>query len=66
MKFGPEERRELARTLAALPDDHPARRAAERGADPVRLIHLVEQDDVAEALAQIWYSAYRKRLGAEK
>jgi hypothetical protein len=66
MKYGPEERRQLEKTLAALPEDHPARRAAQRGADPVALIHLVEQDDVAEALAEVWYSAYRRRLGSDK
>jgi hypothetical protein len=66
MKLRPEEQQAVASTLAVLPADHPARLAAERGADPVVLIALLEQDDLAEALERIWFSAYGKRLASHR
>lgn len=64
MKLRPEEQQAVATTLAVLPDSHPARRAAEQGADPIVLIALVERDDLAEALERIWFSAYGKRVAS--
>ena len=62
MKLGREEREAIAKALAVLPADHPARLAQRRGADPVALIQLIERDDVLEALESIWLSAYRKKV----
>jgi hypothetical protein len=62
VKLGPDEQRAIEEALSILPARHPARLAAEQGADPVMLIHLIDRDDVAEALESIWYRAYRKRL----
>ena len=64
MKLRPEEQRAVATTLAVLPDSHPARLAAQQGADPIVLIALVERDDLAEALERIWFSAYGKRVAS--
>jgi len=42
--------------------DHPARTAFERGADPMAVLHLIEHDEVTEAVEEIWLAAYRRRL----
>ena len=48
--------------LYELPEDHPAREAYRSGADPIRLINLVEREDVAEKLNQAWQDWYTRRL----
>lgn len=47
-----EERAEVTRILAALPDDDPARIAADRGTDTITVSHLVGDADLAKALAE--------------
>lgn len=48
--------------LHELPEDHPAREAYRAGADPIRLINLVEREDLAEQLNQAWQDWYTRRL----
>jgi hypothetical protein len=48
--------------LHELPEDHPAREAYRSGADPIRLINLVEREDLAEKLNQAWQDWYTSRL----
>jgi hypothetical protein len=48
--------------LRDLPEDHPARAAYAAGADAIRLIHLVEREDVVEKLNQAWLDWYSSRL----
>lgn len=47
-----EERAEVARILSSLPGDHPARIAADRGADTIAVSHLVGDVGLAKALAE--------------
>jgi hypothetical protein len=60
--LAPQEQQAIHNALAALPPDHPARVALQRGTDPAVLMQLVEQDDIAQALQDIWFDAYRRRL----
>ena len=62
MRLAPQEEQAIRNALAALPPNHPARLALQQDADPVVLMQLVEQDDVAQALQDIWFDAYRRRL----
>lgn len=62
MRLAPKEEQAIRKALAALPPNHPARVACQRDADPVVLIQLVEQEDVVQALQDIWFDAYRRRL----
>lgn len=62
MKLNAEEKEAVLRTLSLLPQDHPARAAFERGADPVTLMQLVERDQLAAAMEEIWLAAYRRVL----
>jgi hypothetical protein len=62
VKLDLDEQHAVAKALAVLRPDHPARVAAQRGADPVALIQLVEREDLVDALETIWLAAYRKRL----
>jgi hypothetical protein len=48
--------------LYELPEDHPAREAYRSGADPIRLMNLVEREDLAEKLNQAWQDWYTRRL----
>jgi predicted nucleic acid-binding Zn-ribbon protein len=48
--------------LRELPEDHPAREAYRSGADPTRLITLVEREDLVEKLNQAWLDWYSRRL----
>ncbi len=48
--------------LHELPEDHPARVAYRSGADPIRLINLVEREDLAEKLNYAWQDWYTRRL----
>jgi len=48
--------------LYELPEDHPAREAYRAGADPIRLINLVEREDLAEKLNHAWQDWYTRRL----
>ena len=48
--------------LHELPEDHPAREAYRAGADPIRLIDVVEREDLAEKLKQAWEDWYTRRL----
>jgi hypothetical protein len=62
VRLVPQEQQAIRKALAALPPNHPARIALQKDADPVVLMQLVEQDDVAQALQDIWFDAYRRRL----
>jgi hypothetical protein len=44
--------------LRELPEDHPAREAYRAGADPTRLITLVDREDLVEKLNQAWLDWY--------
>jgi hypothetical protein len=61
MKLDRQEREAVLRALAALPHDHPARVAFDRGADPITLMHLLEGDETVENLKEIWLAAYERR-----
>ena len=56
------ERATIDAILRELPDDHPARAAYEAGADAVRLMSLVDREDVAEKLNQAWLDWYSRRV----
>jgi hypothetical protein len=47
-----EEKAEVARILAVLPPDHPARLAHERGIDTIRLTHMVGDAPLVSALIE--------------
>jgi len=66
MKWALNERHAIRRTLSILAPDHPARLALEQDADPVTLMQLVDRDDLADALQEIWFDAYRRRLEQEQ
>jgi len=48
--------------LRELPEDHPAREAYRTGADPTRLLTLVDREDLVEKLNQAWLDCYSRRL----
>jgi hypothetical protein len=56
------ERAAIQEILAELPEHHPARAAYAAGVDAIRLIHLVEREDVVEKLNQAWLDWYSNRL----
>ena len=56
------ERATIEAILGELPGDHPARAAYEAGADTVRLMSLVDSEDVAEKLNQAWLDWYSRRV----
>lgn len=62
VELNAQEKEAVLRTLSLLPQDHPARLAFQRGADPVALMHLIEHAEVAEAMEEIWLAAYRRRI----
>ena len=47
-----EEKAEVARILAGLPPDHPARAAHERGEDTVTITHLVGEPELVRGLIE--------------
>jgi len=55
MKLDQQEREAVLRALSVLPHDHPARIAFDQGADPIALMHLLEN------LKEIWLAAYERR-----
>lgn len=56
------ERATIEAILGELPHEHPARAAYEAGADAVRLMSLVDREDVAEKLNQAWLDWYSRRV----
>ena len=62
MKLDQQEREAVLRALSALPNDHPARIAFDRGADPIALMHLLEGAETVENLKEIWLAAYHRLL----
>jgi len=46
VKLNPQEKEAVLRTLSMLPQDHPARVAVQRGADPMTVLHLIEHDEL--------------------
>jgi hypothetical protein len=52
--------------LRELPEDHPAREAYRAGADPTRLITLVDREDLVEKLNQAWLDWYSTRLRQQR
>src|SRR3981189_1074543 len=62
MKLDQQKREAVLRALSALPHDHPARIAFDRGADPIALMHLLEGDETVENLKEIWLTAYHRLL----
>jgi hypothetical protein len=57
-----QERAAIHAILLELPEDHPARQAYRAGADPIRLMNLVEREDLVEKLNQAWLDWYSRRL----
>ena len=57
-----EARAAIRKIVGQLPKDHPAREAYEAGAGAIRLMSLVDRDDVAEKLNQAWLDWYSRRL----
>jgi hypothetical protein len=62
MKLNREETQAVLRALSVLPQDHPARAAFDKGADPVVLVQYLEREELIENLNEIWLAAYRRRL----
>jgi hypothetical protein len=52
--------------IRELPEDHPAREAYRAGADPIRLMNLVEREDLVEKLNQAWLDWYSGRLRQQR
>ena len=52
--------------LSELPEDHPARAAYRAGADPIRLMNLVDREDLVEKLNQAWLDWYSTRLRLQR
>jgi len=61
-----EARAAIQAILGELPEDHPAREAYRAGADPIRLINLVDREDLAEKLNQAWLDWYSTRLRQQR
>ena len=61
-----EERAAIQTILGELPHDHPAREAYDAGADPIRLMSLVEREDLVEKLNQAWLDWYTRRLRRQR
>jgi hypothetical protein len=61
-----QERAVIQAILGVLPEDHPAREAYRAGADPIRLMSLVEREDLAEKLNQAWLDWYARRLRKQR
>lgn len=57
-----EERAAIRAIVSELPENHPARAAYEAGADAIRLMSLVDREDLAEKLNQAWLDWYSRRL----
>lgn len=57
-----EQRAAIKAILSELPRNHPARAAYEAGADAIRLMSLVDREDLAEKLNQAWLDWYSHRL----
>jgi hypothetical protein len=62
VKLNSQEKEAVLRTLSMLSRDHPARIGFQRGADPMAVLHLIEHDEVTEAVEEIWLAAYHRRL----
>jgi hypothetical protein len=61
-----DARAAIQAVLRELPEDHPAREAYRAGADPTRLITLVDRDDLVEKLNQAWLDWYSTRLRQQR
>ena len=57
-----DERAAIEAIVSALPKNHPAREAYDAGADAIRLMSLVDREDLAEKLNQAWLDWYSRRL----
>ncbi len=57
-----EQRAAIQAILGELPQDHPAVLAYRAGADLIRVTHLVEREDLAEKLHEVWLDWYVRRL----
>jgi hypothetical protein len=61
-----EDRAAIYAILRELPEDHPAREAYRAGADPIRVMNLVEREDLVEKLNQAWLDWYSRRLRRQR
>ena len=61
-----DARAAIQAVLRELPEDHPAREAYRAGADPTRLITLVDREDLVEKLNQAWLDWYSTRLRQQR
>jgi hypothetical protein len=61
-----EDRATIYAIIRELPEDHPAREAYRAGADPIRLMNLVEREDLIEQLNQAWLDWYSRRLRSQR
>lgn len=52
--------------VSELPKNHPARAAYEAGADAMRLMSLVDREDLADKLNQTWLEWYSRRLHQQR
>jgi hypothetical protein len=57
-----EEKADVARILAALPADDPARRAHERGVDTIGLTHMVGYQNLSKALTAAFLAGWNRLL----
>jgi len=61
-----EDRVAIQAILSELPEGHPAREAYKAGADPIRLMYLVDREDLVERLNQAWLNWYSRRLRRQR
>jgi hypothetical protein len=61
-----DARAAIQAVLRELPEDHPAREAYRAGADPTRLITLVDREDLVEKLNQAWLDWYSTQLRRQR
>lgn len=57
-----DEKAEVARILARLPEGHPALEAFERGVDTISLTHLVGDPELSRLLSEAYLCGWRRLL----
>jgi hypothetical protein len=62
MKLDAQKTQAIVQALSVLPENHPARTAFHRGSDVIALAQLLEHDELAQSLADLWFAAYQRRV----
>lgn len=61
-----QEKAEVSRILSALPENHPARLAHERGIDTIRLTHLVGDAQLVKELTAAYLAGWNRSWDRHK